>query len=308
MEITGIYCVVFLFTLIHCQQRAPGCIAIRGHPKVQQIPFTYPQLWKTWTCELSALHPQDILKPIEDEQNGGGWVNPTSFDTLFLPSDLPLPLARPALGLVMANGSPRYLMPSIVLTLETPDNLWRNRGLCSLPRADAWIDMFSAYAAPIESLWLSSFGQFAADVRFLEDQDGSTSWASLDNGEVRSMLRPTDSCRYPIAPTYDMFEKYILKKDPEKFKEIREGYHFIDIPLINTSPLRLPKNRKIRQFLSDFEEPRRLLELEDPNALDEEPCGELNITLLPISAGRDSEFLPEVRYSKCRVINRLIKI
>lgn len=148
------------------QSSLPKSISIRGHPQPQMLPAAHCTSWPVWTCELNALDGQ-ILEQVDNDSEDG-WVNPTSFDSLFYPSDLPLPLARPAIGVVMANGSPRYLMPSVVLTLETPSKMWRNRGLCSIPRANAWIDMFSAFASPIERLRLSSFGQLVPDVRFLE--------------------------------------------------------------------------------------------------------------------------------------------
>ena len=150
------------------EQSSPGprSISIRGHPQPQMLPLAHCQSWPVWTCELGALNGQ-ILVPVDNDSDDG-WVNPTSFDSLFFPADLPMPLARPSIGVVMANGSPRYLMPSVVLTLETPSKLWRNRGLCSIPRARAWIDMFAAFASPVERLKLSSFGQLVPDVRFLE--------------------------------------------------------------------------------------------------------------------------------------------
>ena len=67
-------------------------------------------------------------------QSTTSWVNPQTYGPLFLPADLPLPQLRPALGVCVAQGVPRYIMPSVVLTLETPVGQWRNRGINSLPR------------------------------------------------------------------------------------------------------------------------------------------------------------------------------
>ena len=163
--ITTILCVLML-SKVTLQSSPTKSISIRGHPQPQMLPIAHCSSWPVWTCELGARNGQ-ILVPVDNDSEEG-WVNPTSFDSLFYPSDLPLPLARPSLGIVMANGSPRYLMPSVVLSLETPSKVWRNRGLSSIPRARAWIDMFSAFASPIERLRLSSFGQLVPDVRFLE--------------------------------------------------------------------------------------------------------------------------------------------
>ena len=231
----------------------PPIIKIRGHGQAQILPATYSSRWKTWTCELSATKEEDVLLPV-DNNDDEGWCNPSSFDTLFLPADLPMPMARMALGIVMANGSPRYLMPSLVLTLETPGKIWRNRGLNSLPRANAWIDMFAPFSVSIDALKLASFGQFAADVRFLEDSDGSSAWQALDGGPMRTILRPSESALYDIAPTYDFFQKKVLKSDSEYYNEIKTDYHFVDVPLLNIAPIRLPTSRRLRQFLTDFGE------------------------------------------------------
>ena len=50
----------------------------------------------------------------------------------------------------------------------------------------------------------------------------------------------------------------------------------------------------MKQFLTDFDEPRRFLEIEDFRDLDSEPCGELDVSIQQIGAGGDSKFLPEV--------------
>ena len=50
----------------------------------------------------------------------------------------------------------------------------------------------------------------------------------------------------------------------------------------------------MRQFLTDFDEPRRFLEIDGARGLDIEPCGELDIAVQQIGAGGDSKFLPEV--------------
>ena len=69
----------------------------------------------------------------------------------------------------------------------------------------------------------------------------------------------------------------------------------MDIPLINVPPIALPTSRRMKQFLTDFDEPRRFLEIEDFKDLDSEPCGELDVNIQQIGAGGDSKFLPEVR-------------
>jgi hypothetical protein len=219
----------------------PKTVSIRGHPQPQSLPMAHCNSWPVWTCELKSDNGQ-IIEQV-DSNDEEGWVNPNSFETLFCPSDLPMPLARPAIGVVMANGSPRYLMPSVVLSLQTPSRMWRNRGLNSIPRAKAWIDMFAAFASPIDRLKLSSFGQIPdsdpRNVRFLEDINNESTWAPLDKPTYvpRNLLRPEESSSYEIETTYDLFKKNVLLKDG--FDAIKTGYHFVDIPLVNVTPIRL---------------------------------------------------------------------
>lgn len=121
-------------------------ISIRGHPETQKLPISLSRQWKVYTYdfqELTSVENEDL-----DDQKG--WIYPSSFDTLYLPSDLPPPLLAPALGVVVVHGTPRYIMPSTILSLQTPDKAWRNRGVCSLPRAFAWIDLFGPFTPALE--------------------------------------------------------------------------------------------------------------------------------------------------------------
>lgn len=269
-------------------------ISIRGHPQAQQLIESHTRSWNIFTYENNVLQLENN-GIIDLEDSPSSWVYPTSYDTLYLPSDLPKPLIRPSLGIVLIHGTPRYIMPSIVTTLKTPDRNWRNRGICSLPRAFAWIDLFAPFTPKLEDLRISIYGKVASDVRFLEDQDGSTSWNNLLrplNPITTSVFRPNDiDCDLEIESIYLKFKNELainLELEPLR----REGYQFVDIPL-RSEGLPFP-GTKIKAFLSDFTEPDRLLEIEDASLLDQEPCGELDINLTPVGAGGTSKFLPEV--------------
>ena len=125
-----------------------GNVGISGVP--EKVPSQLTKSWSIWTFEDNAR-----LEKVEDESDNErkgdgheddlGWVNPTSYDDMFLPSDLPLPKMDPAVGILFTNGSPRYAMPSLICTLETPAKKWRNRGMCSVPRANGWVDLYGEY-------------------------------------------------------------------------------------------------------------------------------------------------------------------
>ena len=130
-------------------------ISIRGNVgtpgTMQKLPITHTKSWSCWTFEdnvrLEKVEDESDNEDsnVDDVDNKIGWVNPTSYDNMFLPTDLPLPRVDPAVGLLYMNGSPRYAMPSLICTLETPAKKWRNRGICSVPRANGWVDLYGEY-------------------------------------------------------------------------------------------------------------------------------------------------------------------
>jgi hypothetical protein len=190
-------------------------------------------------------------------------------------------------------------MPGVVMTLETPDKVWRNRGMKSLPRSNTWIDLFTAFPAGIKYLNkmnMAVFGKMTQDIRFLEDIDGSSAWEEIIsiNGKM-------------IYDTYEAFtsaysEEYT--KTDDMFKPIRDGYHYVDIPFPEIEKMLIPRFR-MKMYLSDFEDPRRLIEsdgsdtgqqeeLSSMSLLDSEVCGELDVVCKVVAPGGESKFLPAV--------------
>lgn len=307
----------WLWTLFFAILSSPAAasqsmITIRGGPSLQKLPMQYMKSSPIYTFD--AVTQEFSL--VEGEGSPGGFVNPTSFRELFLPADLPLPRTVPALGVCLTNGLPRFIMPSLCLTLQTPDRLWRNRGVCSCPRAAVWIDTFSPLVRP-ERLSFSCFGQSVPDLRFLEDIDGTGAWQS-------QLVRPPQAgggswSPYPSDSISVSKEWTALKaalgtlptQSPALWSTLSEGYAFIDVPLTLTLAeesilVSLPKAR-MKLFLSDFDDPRRLVGVSEAEAeaeqrqgqgqgtglLDDESCGEMEVEVVAVAAGRDSEFLPE---------------
>jgi hypothetical protein len=298
-----------LYSFIESSQVAQvsrSFISIRGHPQSQRLPISHTKHWDVYTYDFNDLNM------VESQNSEDGWIYPTSFDTLYLPSDLPRPVLHPALGVVLVHGSPRYIMPSIITTLETPDRIWRNRGICSLPRAHAWIDLFAPFTPKLSDLKFSLFQKSAPDVRFLEDQDGSEAWESMIEQTSKSkpvskdlgLFRPIeessnneDKFCLDISTTYQQFLDEL--NNNQLLQSLKsEGFRIIDIPLPyeppSSSRLFVPRGQQVRAYLTDFVEPERLLAMENPESLENEPCGELDINLVRVSEGRSSKFLPAV--------------
>eukprot|EP01035_Chromulina_nebulosa_P017154 gene17154-22668_t len=282
----------------------PSSIVIRGHPQAQRLPIGSTKQWNTFTYNI-LTKSLDVVESDNglDEIITNGWLNPVTYDKLFIPSDLPSPIVTPALGIVVVHGTPRYIMPSIITALSTADKTWRNRGLCSLPRAISWIDLFAPFVPPLNNIRLSLYAKVMNDVRFLEDQDGITAWTSMiGTSNIQNSLvkfdDEDDTC-LEIEPTLLEFKNHLSNLDLTTLDPLRkEGYHFVDVPIsdptVKEGTIKRLYGTTIKGYLSDFTEPQRLLEIEDPDTLDTEPCGELSIELQKVGAGGTSKYLPQV--------------
>lgn len=282
----ALYCLLLSLALHSARGAAPGLISIRGGVATQALPMSLAAAFPTWTFHSDS----SSLSRVEDSA-ADGWVPCTGFEKLFLPSDLPPPVALPALGVCIANGVPRYLMPSVVLSLTTPERSWRNRGVNSLPRSRAWIDVLGPFCPRPESLRLSAFGLSTGELRFLEDQDGAAAWESLfvaDRPGSLTSLRPDPPSVLNIDASLQSLKSFLRE---HLDSPLYEGYHFVDIVLPSAPRLRVPA-RRMKMYLSDIDSPQRLLEYTD--SLDSEPLGELEVEVVPTSAGGSSEFLPDV--------------
>ena len=89
---------LFVWMLILVENKV---IKIRGLGSCQYLTNVQALSWPSWTYDIS----ESILSPVESEDSGTGidfipkgWVNPTDFDEIYFPRDLPLPKCRPSLG------------------------------------------------------------------------------------------------------------------------------------------------------------------------------------------------------------------
>lgn len=253
-------------------------IHIRGHNHLQRLPSEMASSWQTWTLNANA----GSLVPVENHISSEGWVNPTSYGSLYLPADLPLPSVRPAVGFGISNGVARYLMPSVVLTLDTPSKTWRNRGICTLPRAWAWIDLFAENTPDLHRLRYSCYGRSVGNLRFLEDTDGVGAWDNLLKDQRSSVS---------VKGLVEQIQAMLLM--PEHSAIFQQGFHFIDAVLPEVDLIGLPQVM-LRSYITDIEDSQRLLEFEEVDLLDGEPCAELECVMQSVSAGGQSPYLPEV--------------
>ena len=159
---------------------------------------------------------------------------------------------------------------------------------------------------------LHYYGQFANDVRILEDQDGAAAWENLlaEAAQVGlpkykqkveyGLLRPEiDTSGLVVAQYVEAFQNFLIESDSAR-SAVGNGYHFVDIPVGGPRLMSLRGGagvcaRRIKSYLTDLTTPSGLLGQDDKDldSLDAEPLGVLDVALTPVSAGGGSEFLPE---------------
>ena len=129
--------------------------------QAQTLPLDYCAPWPIWVTKRGGNVPvARVPMPEKDADLLSTFCPPASFEQLWLPDDLPQPRARAAIGLVLRNGDPRYVFPTLDTFLETSDGvLWRNRGLNSVPLASTWLHFGEI---PVEALRLSVYAQEAS--------------------------------------------------------------------------------------------------------------------------------------------------
>ncbi|KAJ1452807.1 hypothetical protein M885DRAFT_525692 [Pelagophyceae sp. CCMP2097] len=180
-----------------------------GTAKAQHVPLGFAKGWSTWVLDGGAL------VRVEDD---GDYVNPVSFDELWYAKEQPAPAARLALGLHLRNGEIRHFMPAVDVFLETPTKRHRNRGLCSVPRANTWL----------------SLGGYGASALRLTAFDGETRLTGENGFDVRATLA------FAIETA--------LASD-----ELLTGSHVVTIPLLDIAPLPdLKIESRLRVVLADF--------------------------------------------------------
>jgi len=241
-----------------------------GALPVQSLPanyvFSFPHL--TTVPDTVGGASLDVLPSAE---SGNGWVNPHSLSQLWVPMKMaPAPRARLALGALVKEGQLRCIFPAVDLfTTSASDDgkspmTWRNWGLNSVPMASTWLD---SDFIPLAELTISVYALDSSE------EDTIDAWA-------------------PIRESFDISENVgqliaLIADPPKEFPT--KGFALLTIPLVGAD-IPLPKRRTLtRVYLSDYPEPRKLLELRGEAS----GSGFMEFATTTVSSGADSAYLPE---------------
>jgi len=256
----------------------------------QRLPTSLVK-WPLWIVHENGKAVTQVPGSGQAEADGApqSWVDPVSFEHLWLPEDLEAPQLHLSLGLVLKDGEPRYLFPCAEASLEQQQLVWHNRGLCSVPLGNTWLPWG---VVPMPSLRLSAFSREMT--------------VAVDDGEGEEVVEvkaapqqeelPWETLResLPVGGSLSSMWKVLADAPPE----LSDGYHFMMARLgdvtVPTSIIR--PGRQLRLLLTD-----NLLspDLNDPNwQLEVGAYGGCDVSMYAVPPGRQSEYMPEVTRSQ----------
>lgn len=293
MPTADFVCLCLYFAAVHgfCTPAMPPEPALRSVTigtnnlePMQSLPLTSIAGWPVWLASEDATAVTCVAGTMAEDEVVG-WVNPLTFEQLWLPQGLPMPKCRAALCAVLKNGVPRYLFPTSEATVTSDGGrrLWHNRGLNSMPMGKTWLTFGEV---PIPDLRLSAYTQPLPTLN--EAEVGSEE--AVDFAIRSSVWKPV----LPLTSVADAMS-CILEVIANGPDELGEGFCYLMAPLKDAY---LPEDaiqsgNRIRLFLSDVDATPTSLDPDDRESW-VWSRGECDLSLFTTASGRESEFIPEV--------------
>ena len=274
---------------------------------VQSLPVSFIAAWPTW-----ILDHQGALTKIPDEKDG--YVNPTSIDEVWHPVDLLRPtILSCALGFHIRDGTIRHVFPAVDVgypphlneTTNTNNNrsinpYYRNRGLCSVPRAYQWIEFHSLlpeeydqYRVEASVIGKSKSKIEEDDAEKEEDEHVLLSSRGGHGGETTSGRRNIGG----IANAIQRMSICLAEQDStEEFGT--PGSQIVHVLLPNHDDeedgMILPKADAELHVTLQRETTMEEKEEKEYAVEEKQPGGRLQVRVVTTMAGSDSDYLPAV--------------
>jgi hypothetical protein len=271
--------------------------------KSQGLPIDYVSSWPVW---MAAPDGSAVTRLPDATSDGDmGWVNPNTFEQLWLPTDLPALRTRAAIGVVLKNGVPRYLFPCVETTVTTANGqIWHNRGINSLPLGKTWLVFGEVPADDLRlSCYRSEMPPTPPQPEFSEEGE------ALVSG-IPEAIEETAGDWQPVLPltgvssAIDTLMK-VIGNGPD---ELGDGFCFLVAPVqtagggdVSLPAEAMQPGQRLRLFLSDVDATPTSLDPEDRAAWLWKR-GECDLGIYNVAAGGESEYLPQIYwplYSRC---------
>ena len=277
------------YATLQCISIAAGRVAVNQQDprfamvlpaQEQKLPLSYVAEWPIWIAQAKAGSKLPVTKiPTSAAIDGvcDSWVPPAAFEQHWMPDDLPVPSAAAAVGLVLRNGEPRYVFPTVDAYVELDGELWRNRGLNSVPVAKTWLHYGEL---PVDELRLSG-----SMLPYAPPHEGEE--------QPQAAKRSWEEClpSRPVAAAIDAaFDALDALPQALRKTSLGDGYCYLISPLETEDGGRvllpdaaLAPGGRLRLFLSAA----------DDDSADWQR-GELDLTSFRLPPGKDSPYMQEV--------------
>jgi hypothetical protein len=269
-------------------------IAIAGTQQQQQLPLSLCSSWPVWVClagenALSVTQvPGTTSRAAARSDQPTSWVDPRTFEQLWLPEDLAAPEAWASVGIVLKDGAPRYLFPTAELLSTTTAGAetlaWHNRGMNSFAIGRRWL---SWDAVPFDRLQLSAYMTRlplpAAAAGAPAAEPSRAGWTTL----------------LPLTPVKRAVET-LFKVLADAPPDVADGYVFLLCRLPGQPPLPPPAiapGARLRLVLSDgFAADAAPMDgaWEMSDAWGSIDAAECELDAYAVPAGTESEWMPDV--------------
>ncbi|KAL1508678.1 hypothetical protein AB1Y20_004773 [Prymnesium parvum] len=273
----------------------------------QQLPVSLASAWPVWIARPDGSSvtrvPDSRTAPPSaeaDTPDSSSWVDPITFEQLWLPQDLPFPQCSVAVGMVLKDGMPRYLFPTFVSSVVTGSSslaedglVWYNRGVNSLPIGKQWVVFGDS---SISQLRISCYSgripprpvQLSEDASEADKERLAKAHAQAELDFSTQELVPILTLA-PVVHAVEVLFKILADSPPE----LGHGFQFLIAPLSDDAGGSLGRDavqpgRRIRCWLSEIDtNPENIGE----GGFDRAEC---DISIYAVPAGSESPYLPEV--------------
>ena len=289
--------------LVERQPRRVIDITNEFRETVQSLPVSFIAAWPTW-----ILDQDGALQKIPDDKDG--YVNPTSIEEVWHPVDLLRPtILSCALGFHIRDGTIRHVFPAVDVgyphqhatnNTNISNPYYRNRGLCSVPRAYQWIEFHSLLPEEYDQ-YIVQASVIGKSKSKIEEEDAE------ENKEDKHVLvsargghggDTSGRSRSGIANAIERMSICLAEQDATEEDGVgTPGSQIVHVLLPNCNHnddeeegLLLPKaDSELHVTLQ-----RATTTEEKEEAVEEKPGGRLQVRVVTTMAGSDSDYLPAV--------------